>query len=313
MIKFPHFLPLMLLLPALLSGASAADQLPIIDAHSQLEPAIKPQQVIGMMKRAHVSRTILAARSKTSIGQIVSMAKQHPGMITAAVRTKSGAYQTGTLAKFKGFLNKQIQHPEFAAMAEVLIFHARKTNKQGKTIAPQVAFPPSDPKPQAALSVALQKGWPFIAHIEFRKLNARQRARYMNEMRVILRAHPRHPFLFIHMGQLGPEEAGQLLAAHQNLYFIPSHTTPITLADSHEPWTPMIAHGMLLPAWRDLILRYPDRFVLGFDNVWARHWKEFYIPQVQLWRQVLGKMPSKVAHKVAHRNAERLWHLPPAK
>ena len=312
MLRFPRILLSILFLSALACGTAAEDLLPIIDAHSQIEAAIKPQQVIALMKRAHVSRTILAARGKTSIEQIISMAKQHPSMITAAVRIKSGAYQTGTLAKFHDFLDRQTAHPEFAAMAEVLIFHARKTNKRGKTIAPQVAFPPSDPKPQTALSVALQKGWPFIAHIEFRKLNAQQRASYMDEMTAILRAHPQHPFLFIHMGQLGPEEAGQLLAAHSNLFFIPSHTTPITLADSREPWTPMIADGKLLLSWQKLILRYPDRFVLGFDNVWARHWKEFYLPQVQLWRRVLGAMPSEVAHKVAHRNAERLWHLPPA-
>jgi len=175
-----------------------------------------------------------------------------------------------------------------------------------------VAFPPGNAKPAAALDVALSKGWPFIIHIEFASLGAR-RAQYMNGMEAMLRAHPEHPFLLIHMGQLRPEEAGRLLAAHPNLHFIPAHTTPVTLAESREPWTPMFDDGTLSATWRDLILRYPDRFVLGFDNVWARHWKEFYLPQVKLWRRALSDMPDAIAHAVAHRNAERLWNLPPVR
>lgn len=307
---FPIFV-LLLFLPALVSGASAEDRLPIIDAHSQLEHTIAPERVIELMNRAQVSRTILAARRKTTIKDMIHLAQRYPDRITAAVRTKGGAYQDKPVAAFRSFLEKQIKHPEFAAMAEVLMFHARKTNKKGETIAPEVAFPPGHAKPAAALDVARSRGWPLIIHIEFAKLNS-QRAEYMAGMEAMLRAHPEHPFLLIHMGQLGPEEAERLLAAHANLHFIPAHTTPVTLAESREPWTALFAGGTLAPPWRDLILRYPDRFVLGFDNVWARHWERFYIPQVKLWRRVLGEMPDAVAHAVAHGNAERLWNLAPA-
>jgi len=34
---------------------------------------------------------------------------------------------------------------------------------------------------------------------------------------------------------------------------------------------------------------------------------------VKLWRKVLATLPHKTAHNVSHRNAERLWRLPPAK
>jgi Tat protein secretion system quality control protein TatD with DNase activity len=293
------------------SAASAGERLPIIDAHSQLEHEIAPERVIELMDAAHVSRTILAARRKTTIKDMIALAREYPDRITAAVRTKGGAYQDKPVRAFKKFLGKQLKHPEFAAMAEVLMFHARKTNKKGKTIAPQVAFLPGHAKPAAALDVALSKGWPFIIHIEFASLGAK-RGKYMKAMESMLRAHPKHPFVLIHMGQLGPKDAERLLAAHPNLSFIPAHTTPVTLAESHEPWTAMFKGHALSVPWRDLILRHPERFVLGFDNVWAQHWEEFYVPQVRLWRRILGELPEDVAHAVAHRNAERLWHLPPA-
>lgn len=308
--KYVFLLGLLLLLAGT-ARLSADQRLPIIDAHSQLEHEIAPEQIVRLMDQAQVSRTILAARRKTTIGDMIMLARKYPDRITAAVRIKGAAYQDKPVGAFKIFLAKQTKHPEFAAMAEVLMFHARKTDKKGRTIAPEVAFPPGSDKPEAALEVALSRGWPFIIHIEFASLGAR-RAEYMNKMEAMLRAHPRHPFLLIHMGQLGPAQVERLLAAHLNLYFIPAHTTPVTISESHEPWTPMFDGGILSPPWRRLILRHPDRFVLGFDNVWARQWNELYVPQVRLWRRALGAMPDAVAHAVAHRNAERLWHLPPA-
>jgi len=246
------FLLALLLLIAVPARLSAQQRLPIIDAHSQLEHEIAPEQIIRLMDQAQVSRTILSARRKTTINDMIMMARKYPGRITAAVRIKGGAYQDKPVAAFKKFLAGQLQHPEFAAMAEVLMYHARKTDQKGRTIAPEVAFPPGGAKPAAALDVALSKGWPFIIHIEFASLGA-QRAEYMAGMESMLRAHPEHPFLLIHMGQLGPEEAARLLVAHPNFHLIPAHATPVTLAESREPWTPMFDGGVLSAPWRELI------------------------------------------------------------
>ena len=63
--------------------------------------------------------------------------------------------------------------------------------------------------------------------------------------------------------------------------------------------------------WRALILRFPRRFILGFDNVFAEHWSDFYLSQATLWRRTLEKLPAATAHLMAHGNAERLWKLAP--
>jgi predicted TIM-barrel fold metal-dependent hydrolase len=294
------------------SAACAAETLPIIDAHSQAEDGIALERIIELMDKADVSRTILAARRKTTVRDMVGFARRRPDRITAAVRSKGGAYQDQSPQTFRSFLAKQLKFPEFAAMAEVLIYHAEKTNRKGKTVAPEVAFPPEHEKVAIALDVALEKGWPFIAHIEFASIGA-DRDLYMRQLEGMLRARPRHPFVLIHMGQLGAEAVGRLIATHPNIYFIPAHTTPVTVGRSREPWIEMFTGRRLSPPWRSLFVRHPDRFVLGFDNVWANHWEKFYLPQVALWREALGELPEAVAHAVAHRNAERLWRLPPAK
>ena len=293
------------------AAAGAAERLPIIDAHSQAEDAIALERIVELMDAAGVSRTILAARRKTTVRDMVAFARRHPDRITAAVRTKGGAYQRKSPQAFRGFLAKQMKFPEFAAMAEVLMYHAEKRNRKGKSVAPEVAFPPDHEKVAIALEAALKRGWPFVAHIEFASVGA-ERDAYMAQFEAMLRANPGHPFVLIHMGQLGPDEVARLIAAHPNLHFIPAHTNPVTVARSREPWTNMFAGRKLSPPWRALFLRYPERFVLGFDNVWAKHWEKLYLPQVALWREALADLPGDVAHAVAHGNAERLWHLPPA-
>jgi len=55
----------------------------------------------------------------------------------------------------------------------------------------------------------------------------------------MLRADPGHPFVLIHMAQLGPDEVARLIATHPNLYFIPAHATPVSLDRTREPWTAM--------------------------------------------------------------------------
>lgn len=294
------------------SAALAADRLPIIDAHSQAGDGIALARIIELMDDAGVSRTILSARGSTSIRDMVQLARSHPDRITAAVRSKGGAYQDKAPQAFRKFLAKQLKFKEFSAMAEVLIYHAEKTSRTGRTIAPEVAFAPGHEKVGIALEAALDRGWPFIPHIEFASLGA-DRDRYMRELEALLRDHPRHPFLLIHMGQLGAGEVARLIATHPNLHFITAHTTPVTLSRTREPWTPMFEGRRLAPQWRAVILRHPDRFVLGFDNVWPDHWEKLYLPQVRLWREALAELPDDVAHKVAHGNAERLWRLPPAR
>lgn len=96
------------------------------------------------------------------------------------------------------------------------------------------------------------------------------------------------------------------------LVFLTSHANTPVVNESRQPWTDMFVGDELAAAWKALIVRHPDRFVLTLDNVRPEHWSERYVKQVELWRKALGKLPSEVAHAVAHGNAERLWKLPPA-
>lgn len=286
-----------------------AHDIPIIDAHSQADHEVDLADIVPLLDRAGVSRVILASRSKRHWRDIAQLAARHPDRVTASVRTKGRRFVENH-AKFYKLLKKQLGTPQFAAMAEVILWHAQKGHK-----AAEVIVHPADPQAQAALEATLKRGWPFVPHIEFAAAReAGDYDRFMKALKAMLDAHPDHPFALTHMAQLSAAEAGALLAAHRNIHFIMSHANPVVVSKSKQPWVDLFDGGAeLSPQWRALVLRYPDRFIVGFDNVWAEHWGSFFTDQVALWRKAFANLPHDVAHAIAHKNAERLWRLPPAK
>jgi hypothetical protein len=117
------------------------------------------------------------------------------------------------------------------------------------------------------------------------------------------------------MGQLNHADVRKLIKAHKNIYFLASHANPVAVAAAKgvKPWVDMFEGKKLAPAWRKLVIEHPGRFVFALDNVWGeKHWTSgYYMSQIALWRSALSDLPDKVAHAVAHGNAERLWKIPP--
>jgi len=283
------------------SAASSGLDIPFIDAHSQVGDGVELERIIKLMDQGGVSRTILSTREKIPAERLLPFAADYPGRITPAVRTKGYMERPA----FHRLLKGQIDAGPFGAMAEVLMYHAQKGIK-----APEIVFYPEDEKVRTALQYALEKRWPFVVHIEFQAAGPR-RNDFMRGLREMLIRHPSHPFVLIHMGQLDHESARQMLEAHGNIYFLTSHSNPVTLKESDQPWVNMFDGNRLSADWKQLFMQYPERFLLGFDNVWPEHWGKFYLDQVTLWRGALKELPAGIAHGFAHGNAERLWRLPP--
>jgi len=285
--------------------------IPIIDAHSQYDQEIALDEIIDLMDQAGISRVILSQRGTVKAKQLVTFASRHPDRITPAVRTKGKKYANGSLKEFGNFLDKQIKLGGFGAMAEVLIWHAEKFHhKKSEAIAPKVVLSPDNPKVKLALKRAVDRGWPFIAHIEFAAIGS-ERERFMSEFEALLKEYPDHPVVLNHLGQLKTKDVSRLIEAYGNIHFVTAMCNPISNKNSSQPLVNLFEKKRLAPRWQSLIKAHPDRFILGFDNVWARHWQKIYIKQVQLWKNALKDLPVDVAHQVAHGNAERLWDLPP--
>jgi hypothetical protein len=64
----------------------------------------------------------------------------------------------------------------------------------------------------------------------------------------------------------------------------------------------------LCPEWRELLLAFPDRFVLGSDTWINQRW-QYYEDTMSEYRAWLGDLPADVAHKIAWGNAARMFGL----
>jgi predicted TIM-barrel fold metal-dependent hydrolase len=281
--------------------------IPIIDAHSQVCPE-NIDKVIQLMNQAGVACTILSAGMTSTRGvvtpeELVSFASNYPGRIIPAVRTK---ISISTGEDFYKLMEKQMNMAQFGAMAEVLMYH--DALKIGTVNVPVIEAHPADKSVQTALKYALDKKWPFILHIEFTAAGSKRDV-FMTELKALLVQYPEHPFVLIHMGQLGCAAVQQLIEAHENIYFITAVSTPPRISNS--PWTNMFEGRNLAADWKQLIIKYPDRFIMGFDNVLPETWGHPYLDVVALWREAIKQLPVEVTHAFAHGNAERLWHLPP--
>ncbi len=110
----------------------------------------------------------------------------------------------------------------------------------------------------------------------------------------LLRLDPKVQVLWAHAGMsAGPDTVGRLLDRYPNL------TVELALRYDVAPG------GQLDPAWRNLFLRHPDRFMVGTDTWVTSQWDR--LPEIQAGiRAWLRQLPREVAEKLAFKNASRL-------
>jgi predicted TIM-barrel fold metal-dependent hydrolase len=166
------------------------------------------------------------------------------------------------------------------------------------------------PKPDAVviqglLDLAAQYDVPVLLHTEF------SRADYLLRL---CEAHTETRILWAHAGAiLDPTEVDRVLRACPNVW---------TELSARDPWrfvnNPITdAHGKLLPDWKVLIERWPDRFMVGSDPVWPvdqldqwdkadTGWQEYsrFINFHQHW---LSDIDPGIAKKIRLGNANRFF------
>ena len=210
-------------------------------------------------------------------------------------------------------LHRQADSGNFVAMAEPLMYHAAKRRGAAENRALETVIYPSDPRVQTALQLAIEKKWPLVLHIEFSSPSIQDRGRFMRELEGMLDERLGEPFVLTHMGQLRAAEVQRLIEAHPNIYFLTGRSDPFIISQAgkgRQPWVNMFQGNGLADDWRRLMVRYPERFALAFDNVWPEYWSDLYVERARLWRHALSELPTSVAQAIAHGNAERLWNIP---
>lgn len=300
-------------------GVLAQSNLAIIDAHSQFDTKVPNERVIEVIEQAGVSRVLLSSRQGEAVEKrALDLARLRPDLISALLASKWDKYDRPE--QFVAGFERRAVTPGFVGMAELLVTHAPHEHEQLEYAG--IQLPLDAPQIKAAIRIAQQHGWPLILHLEFVDMGREAAPQYLAALEKLLSENREVSVGLIHMAQLNEPQAAALLAAHPNLFFLTSHADNFSamgtrkLAEkgmkSQTGWINMFSGQTLSPEWRTLMSRYPDRFVLAFDNVFPPHWSELYSRKVAFWRAALSELPPDAAQKIAHGNAERLWKLPPA-
>jgi len=211
----------------------------IINTHSQYDDQIPIEEIVGILNKSGITKIILSNRGKVSNKDVLLAAQQYPDLIYPAIRTKTGAYLRQDKRKWRKYIKKTVRSGKFVGFQELLLYHAPKTSKKGKKLAPEVFVRVDDQRIKTVIDAARDNGWPVPLHYEFRAVNNKRKDAFFAQMRAILDKYPKQAFTLMHMGQLDPGEVRAFLDRHTNLYFHLSMTANV-YRRSQYPWRPII-------------------------------------------------------------------------
>ena len=270
----------------LVTAATAADYKgPIIDVHSHLPNARAIEAYVDAMKRHNVVKVVLlgvGGVQKDDLAWITVAARKHPTRVIAGL---------------------PLPNPASDAAAEQLESALRKTGARVigeahvRQVSRKIDRDPSDGPFSRVLDVAGKRGVPVVIHDE---LDERATA----ALATALAGHPNTTVILAHGGSATPAQLQTLLGKHPNLL--------VDLSGMHFQRTPALASeiGPLDPAWKALIQKMPERFMMGLD-VWApRLFEPAMLDRLMTWtRRILGELKRDAAERVAYRNAAALFHV----
>jgi len=157
-----------------------------------------------------------------------------------------------------------------------------------------------DPSSEAftrLLAVAARQLTPVVIHDELDDAASAK-------LEKALAGNRRATIILAHAGEATPARLEGLLQRHPNLL--------VDLSGMHFERKPALATetGPIDPAFKALIEKLPDRFLMGID-VWApKLFQPEMLDRLMKWtRRILGELKPDVAERVAAKNAAGLLHL----
>jgi hypothetical protein len=258
--------------PQQVIGQAVAD-LPIFDAHMHYKlPAWQPfpvKTVIELMDRSGVAMALVS--SSPDDGTIM-LREYAPNRIVPELRPYHGQAGASNWTKVPGmlaYLEKRLATYPHRGIGE---FHIHSLDPSDSDFLKQVA------------SLAAERQILIHLHSDAKPVQ------------LFYELEPDLTMIWAHAGMSeSPEVIGPLLERYPKLY-----------ADTSYRESDILRDGVIEPGWRDLIMRYPDRFMIGSDT-WVNSQWENYAALIQINRRWLSQFPREVAEKIAYRNAEALF------
>ena len=266
--------------------AAAADYTgPLIDAHSHVSSATALDPYVAAMKRHHIRKVVLlgvGGLQREEAEWIEAAARKYPDLVAAGVRIPDPTNMAAA-----GQLDVELARTKARVMGEAHIRH----------VAHKIERDPSAPAFMQILELSAQRGVPVVIHDELTPAA-------FASLEAALAAYRQAIIVLAHAGGAAPAALERLLERNANLM--------VDLSGMHFQRTPSLAKekGPLDPAWKTLITRKPDRFLMGIDVWGPPTFEPAMLDRLMTWtRRVLGELPPAAAERVAWKNAAILYRL----
>jgi hypothetical protein len=256
----------------LIPGAARAESdLPLFDGHVHYNreawEGLTPEVAIATLDRVGVVRALV---SSTPDDGTLRLWEQAPDRIVPELRPYRSQGDMGTWTKdpsVLAYVTERLQKGIYRGIGE---FHL-----SGEEV--------NDPVPRGFVELASR--YKILLHCHCDEEAIRDLANMAKGIRI----------LWAHAGMnTSSQTVMKLLDAHPDLW--------VELSMRYD----VSPGGILDPAWRDLFLKHPDRFLVGTDTWINSQWEG--LPEIlDGFRKWLRQLPPAVAEKIARGNGDRLF------
>lgn len=269
-----RLLPLVLLLGACV-GAAERDELPIFDAHVHYSSGAWGDYPVAEVKRLFDEngvRWVLVSSSPVAGTQ--SLLAADPGRVIPAIRPYYGVVGIDNWIGHERslqYLEAWLGKHRFVAIGE---FHVLTERDRDRDFLAGV--------------VALARKHEVLLHVHADAAAVDMLYDIDAEVGI----------LWVHAGMVDPVEVVEATMARY----------PTLHADLSFREDAIAPGGRLAPRWRALLLRFPDRFLVGSDTYANFQWQA-YEDLIRINRNWLAQLPEPARSAIAYRNGLRLFGL----
>jgi hypothetical protein len=325
-----------------LHGANKRFMGTLVDAHSQIRCDQKPPKIEKVIEEIAIDYILLTPGGCQKNEKFFSNMEKHQGDIAKFAKANEKIFYLAGMKKLSQ-TNKKHQSrwrlntlkpalaigeqagDSFVGAGEVIIQHASGQKDYGINPGTQLGL--LDDELQQVIKEFASRKFPVILHIELVD-SADKAEQALRDLTILLDKYSDYPFVLNHVGQGSLEQVSSLISKHRNLYFLLGQTsgrfqiaTRKQKAGAQNGWISFfdvngktrkehIKNPVWLVGWRNLVEAHPERFVMGYDLVFASNWGKKLKQDVNIWRNALGQLDSTIAVQIACGNAKRLWRLP---
>jgi hypothetical protein len=242
-------------------------ELPLFDAHIHYNhdvwQAIPPKEAIARLRQAGVLRALVSSSSDDGTQKLYAEA---PDLIVPELRPYRKNGETGTWFRDESIIThveERLKQYKYVALGE---FHVNGANADLPVV-------------RRLVQLAKQHGLLLHAHSD------------ADAVERLFRQNPEARIVWAHAGYEQPARVRELLRRYQNLW------AELSSRDDVAP------SGKLTMEWREVLLEFPDRFMVGTDTFTPVRWNIIGSNggSVRAW---LAELPGEVAERIAYKNGE---------